>query len=106
MVNIDAIIGSRKLPIEFTVYYDNGKSEKISLELRPVKMGQMRKLEDYRKSKDAFAASSAIRMILETSGRRISDKIIDSLDSDQVEAIANAYMEWLNAKQKNSPRRP
>ena len=102
-MNIDSVIKTRTLPISFTIEFDNGKSKNINLQLKSMKVKTIRKLASLRQSNDEESIREMIKLILNnnTTNFKLKDELIDELTFEQMNAIAEAYTDWLKANQKN-----
>ena len=102
-MNIDSIVKTRTLPISFTIEFDNGKSKKIDLKLKSMKVKTIRKLAALRQTDDESSIREMIKLILNnnTSNFKIKDELIDELTFEQMQAIGQTYTDWLKINQKN-----
>ena len=103
MINIDAMIKSRTLPISFTIEFENGKTKKVNLELKSMKLKALRKLKKLQKKDDEDSVLKRVKTILNNNKKNyhLKDDEIDELTTEQLQAIAKAYMKWVEDNQKN-----
>ena len=104
IINIDSMIKSRFLPIEFTIEFDDGKKKTIHLELKSMKMKALRKVRKLQKEEDdEKSIREMFRIILDnnTNNYKLRDTYIDEITVDQMKAIGQAYTKWVEDNQKN-----
>lgn len=103
MINIDAMIKSRTLPISFTIEFENGKTKKVNLELKSMKLKALRKLKKLQKNDDEDSVLKMVKTILNNNKKNyhLKDDEIDELTTEQLQAIAQAYMKWVEDNKKN-----
>jgi len=73
----------------------------LELEVEPPKLGVLKKITNLASSKDEDAMADladAVRLILSKNKakRKVSEKVIEDLDIDQMDEILTAYFEWLD----------
>ena len=102
-MNIDTMIASRTLPIEFTIELDNGTQKKLKYELKAMKLKNLRKLFKLQKEGTENAVVEMVRLILSsnTMKRKVPDEFIEAMTTDQMVVLGQQYTEWISQTQKN-----
>ncbi|SCL88034.1 hypothetical protein [Sporanaerobacter sp. PP17-6a] len=99
-------INKRYFDLKLKVEDDNGAMKNIQLQIKPPKIKTLKKVIALSAVKDEEAIddlADAVKMILANnkSNYKVTDKIVDNLNIDQLNTILVAYFQWLSIEQKN-----